>query len=129
MTDSIADMIIRVKNAYMAKKKDVRAPHTKVLESIANLLKEEKYIESVSIEETTPRKTIVMTLRYVGVTPAVSDVKRISKPGLRKYSTSDKIPRTLGGYGLTIVSTSQGVMSGKQAKAKGIGGEILLTIW
>lgn len=129
MTDSIADMIIRIKNAYMAKKKDVRAPHTKVLESIANLLKEEKYIESVSIEETKPRKTIVMTLRYVGVTPAVSDVKRISKPGLRKYSTSDKIPRTLGGYGLTIVSTSQGVMSGKQAKAKGIGGEILLTIW
>lgn len=129
MTDPIADMIIRIKNAYMAKKKTVRFPHSKVLESIANLLKEENYLEFVEIEDTKPRKTVVIGLRYVGNAPAMTGVKRMSKPGLRRYTTVDKIPKTLGGYGVTIVSTSQGVMSGKQAKAKGVGGEILCSIW
>lgn len=129
MTDSIGDMIIRIKNAYAARKLNVRMPHTKVLEAIANLLKNEKYIEEVAVEETKPRKTIIITLRYVNRIPAVTGVKRVSKPGLRRYTTVDKVPRTLGGYGLTILSTSQGVMSGKQAKAKGVGGEILCNIW
>lgn len=129
MTDPIADMIIRIKNAYAAKKKDLRIPHSNVLESIAHLLKDEKYIEEVVIEDTKPRKTLFVTLRYIGRTPAMTDVKRLSKPGLRKYATSDKLPKTLGGYGLTIITTSQGVMTDKQARAKGVGGELLLSIW
>lgn len=129
MTDPISDMIIRVKNAYLARKTTVNIPYTKVLHALANLLKEEKYVEEVKVEETKPVKTLVLTLRYVKRIPAITDVKRISKPGLRRYTTADKIPQTLGGYGLTIVTTSQGVMSDKQARAKGIGGELLCSIW
>lgn len=129
MTDSIGDMIIRVKNGYMARKKSITVPHTKTLESIAKIFVTEKYLEEMSVQDTTPRKTLVLALRYVDGTPVVSDVKRMSKPGLRKYATSDKLPITLGGYGTTIVSTSQGVMTGKEAKKKGVGGELLCSIW
>ena len=98
MTDSIGDMIIRVKNGYLARKKSIDIPHTKTLESIAKILVAEKYIENLSVKETTPRKTLVLTLRYVDGTPVVSDVKRMSKPGLRKYAATNKLPVTLGGY-------------------------------
>jgi len=129
MTDPIADMIIRIQNGYMAHKSDVMIPHSKVKESIAHLLKREHYVEEVSIVDTKPQKSLNVKLRYVGRMPAVSKVKRISKPGLRKYATSVSIPRALGGYGLTIISTSKGVMSDKEARKLGIGGELLCSIW
>ncbi len=129
MTDPIADMIIRVQNGYMARMDEVKVPHSKVKEAIAHLLKREKYVEEVVIADVKPQKVISLKLRYVAGIPAVTKVKRISKPGLRKYATSTSIPRALGGYGVTIVSTSKGVMSDKEARKLGIGGELLCSIW
>lgn len=129
MTDPIADMIIRIQNGYMARKDEVELPHSKVKEAIALLLKRERYVEDVSIADVKPQKVITMKLRYVAGSPAVTKVKRISKPGLRKYATTTSIPRALGGYGVTIISTSKGVMSDKEARKLGIGGELLCSIW
>ncbi len=129
MTDPIADMIIRIKNGYLARKANVEVPHSKLKEAIANILQAEQYVSDVKIEDTKPQKTIVLTLRYVGKMPAVTDVLRNSKPGRRVYSTSAKLPRSLGGYGIVIVSTNKGVMTEKEARKAGVGGEVLCTIW
>ena len=129
MTDAIADMIIRIQNGYMAHKDVVMVPHSKVKEAIAQLLKRERYVDDLTIEDLKPQKQMTLKLRYVNGMSAITKVRRISKPGLRKYSSSQAIPKSLGGYGLTIVSTSQGVMSDKDAKKKGVGGELLCSIW
>lgn len=129
ITDPIADMLTRIKNAYMARKETVMMPYSKVKESIAKVLIEHKYIKDVEMQEVDGKKNLKVTLSYVGKTPAMTDVKRVSKPGLRKYSTVDTIKRTLGGYGITIVSTSQGVMDDKSAKKRNIGGEVLCQVW
>lgn len=129
MTDPIADMIIRLKNGYMAHKKTVEVPHSNLKEAIANILRAEEYVADVVIEDTKPQKTIVLTLRYVGKMPAVTDVLRNSKPGRRFYSTRAKLPRSLGGYGIVIVSTNKGVMTEKDARKQNVGGEVLCTIW
>lgn len=129
MTDPIADMIIRIKNALMARHDEVRLPHSKLKEAIARLLVEHKYVEAVEVEPTKPQATLVLTLRYINRVPAISDVKRLSKPGRRLYATVSTIPRTLGGYGLTLVSTSKGVMTGQQARQQNVGGELLCQIW
>lgn len=130
MTDPVADMLIRIKNAYLAGKKTVIIPYSKVKESIANVLVANGYITSFVKKETpTLQGELEVVLTYKGKQPAVTDVKRISKPGRRSYSNVEKIPKTLGGYGVTIISTSQGVMSDKDAKKKNIGGEVLCQIW
>ena len=129
MTDPIADMIIRIKNAYLARQNRVEIPHSKLKESIAQILVTEKYVDQVEIQDTKPQKTIILTLRYVGKTPAITNVKRISKPGRRIYSPVDEIPRALGGYGIVIVSTNKGILTGQQAKQQGVGGEVLCSIW
>jgi len=129
MTDIIADMIIRLQNGYMAKKQEVVVPHSKVREAIANLLKRERYVDDVVIEDVKPQKKMTLKLLYVNGMPSITKVKRISKPGLRKYSAVNAIPRSLGGYGITIVSTSQGVMTDKEARKKGVGGELLCSVW
>lgn len=129
MTDPVADMLTRIKNAYLARKATVSIPHSKVKEAIAHVLIAHKYVTSMEIEESVVQSTIVLTLAYTGKSPAMTDVKRISKPGRRLYMSVDKIPRTLGGYGVTIISTSQGVMSDSDAKKKNIGGEILCQVW
>jgi small subunit ribosomal protein S8 len=129
MTDPIADMIIRVKNAYLARRDEVIIPHSKVKEAIAVLLKREKYVGEIEVKTETLPKQLVLKLVYVNGMPVVNSVKRLSKPGLRKYSGSKSIPRSLGGYGITIISTSQGVMTDKEARKKGIGGELLCSIW
>lgn len=129
MTDPVADMLTRIKNAYMAKKATVAIPHSKVKEAIAMVLLANKYVANFEKVENGPQPTIILTLMYNGKTPAVTDLKRISKPGRRLYSNVEKIPRTLGGYGVTIVSTSQGVMSDSDAKKKNIGGEVICQIW
>ncbi len=129
MTDPVADMLTRIKNAYMAKKASVSIPHSKVKEAIAQVLLANKYVATFEKVENGPQPNIVLTLMYNGKTPAVTDLKRISKPGRRMYSPVEKIPRTLGGYGITIVSTSQGVMSDSDAKKKNIGGEVICQIW
>jgi small subunit ribosomal protein S8 len=129
MTDPIADMIIRIKNALMARHDSVAIPHSRLKEEIAKILLENKYVEEMQIEQKTPQSEILFKLRYVGKLPAITDVKRVSTPGRRTYASSKKIPQALGGYGITIVSTSKGVMTDKEARKQNLGGEVLCQIW
>jgi len=129
MTDPIADMIIRIKNSVMAGRRDLLVPHSKVKEALARILADFNYIESYTTEEVAGFKQIKITLKYVGKTPVISGVKRISKPGCRIYKNADAIPSTLNGYGLTILSTNKGIMDGKSARKNNIGGEVLCQIW
>ncbi len=129
MTDPVADMIIRIKNAYLAKKMRVRMPYSKVKEAIAVVLTARGYIASSQMVQQGFLKELELELSYKGKQPAVTNVKRLSKPGRRVYAEVENIPVTLGGYGVTIVSTSQGVMSDTDAKKKNIGGEVLCQVW
>jgi small subunit ribosomal protein S8 len=129
MTDPIADLIIRLKNALLVRHEEVRLPHSKLREAIARILAENNYVGEVSVEEAKPQSTLVVKLRYVNRVPAISDVRRVSKPGRRLYSASDKIPKALGGYGITIVSTSKGVMTSQKARQQNVGGEVLCQVW
>lgn len=129
MTDPIADMIIRIKNALMVNHTQVEVPYSKIKASIAQLLVDNNYVEKMEIKEQTPQSVIVLTLKYVGRIPAISDVKRLSKPGRRLYATADKIPQALGGYGLTLISTSKGILTSTQARKLNVGGELLCQIW
>ncbi len=129
MTDPIADLIIRIKNALLARKKEVSLPYSKIKHSIAQILESEGYVQAVSVREGTPFSELVVTLKYVGKLPAVNGVKRLSTPGRRLYSSAYSIPRTLNGYGITILSTSKGVMTDTAARKQNIGGELLCQIW
>ncbi len=129
MTDPIADLIIRIKNALLARKKEVVLPHSKIKHSIAQILEQEGYVAGVSVREAKPVSEIIIALKYVGKLPAVNGVKRLSTPGRRLYSSVSGIPRTLNGYGITIISTSKGVMTDKSARKQNIGGELLCQIW
>jgi small subunit ribosomal protein S8 len=129
ITDPIADTIIRIKNAHMAGRRSVEVPFSMMKKSIADILLAEGYIENFEVKEGKPFSTMVMKLKYVGKTPVINDVKRLSKPGRRLYATAKKIPRCLGGYGITIVSTSKGLMTDKQARKQNIGGELLCQVW
>lgn len=129
MTDPIADMIIRIKNALMAGHDSVSVPHSKIKMTIAEILKAEGYIVDAVLEPASPQASISIALKYMGKTPAITDVRRLSKPGRRLYSPVGKIPTALGGYGITIVSTSKGIMTGKTARKQNIGGELLCQIW
>lgn len=129
MTDPIADMIIRIKNALAAGHKDLLLPHSKLKMAIAKLLKEFNYVEDFRAVEDGQFKQIKLALKYVGKSPVISGVKRISKPGRRIYKGSADLPRTLNGYGLTIVSTNKGIMDGKTARKSNLGGEVLCQIW
>ena len=129
MTDPIADMLIRIKNALLAKHKEVVMPHSKMKEAIAKILVDNDYIKSFEVVEKKPQSDILVKLGYVGNLSKITDVKRVSKPGRRLYSTVDKIPATLNGYGITIVSTSKGLMTDKQARQKNVGGELLCQVW
>lgn len=130
VTDPISDMLTRIRNANSAGKPDVSMPSTKVLVEVARVICEEGYIEGYSVEDTTPQKTLHVTLKY-GVRRArvISGIKRISKPGLRIYTAADKLPRVLGGLGTAVISTSKGMMCDRDARKQGIGGEIIAYIW
>jgi small subunit ribosomal protein S8 len=129
MTDPISDMIIRIKNALMARHESVVIPHSKVKQKIGEILQNNSYIEECTVEQKAPQSNLVLKLKYVGKVPAITDVKRISKPGRRLYAPADKLPQSLGGYGLTVVSTSKGIMTDKEAKKQNVGGEVLFQIW
>ena len=128
-TDPIADIIIRIKNAHLARHSTVELPFSKIKKAIAEILVEEGYLETVTVSEAGPFKTLVLKLRYVGRLPAINEVKRLSKPGRRLYAPANKLPRALGGYGITIISTSKGVMTDKKARKENVGGELLCQIW
>ncbi len=129
MNDPIADMITRIKNAIMARHDEVVIPHSKMKEAIAVLLKDNGYIESFEVVKKAPQDDITVKLKYIGKTAAITDVRRVSKPGRRVYSPVKEIPKTLGGYGMTVVSTSKGVITDTQARKQNTGGEVLCQIW
>jgi small subunit ribosomal protein S8 len=129
ISDPIADMLTRIRNASRAHHDEVAMPASRTKLAIAEILKEEGFIESFSEAPAGPRKDITIQLKYVGRMPVVSGLKRISKPGLRVYASKTEIPRVLGGLGVVIVSTSQGIMTGAQARKSQLGGEVLAYVW
>lgn len=129
MTDPIADMIIRIKNALLARHSQVVVPHSKIKHSIAQILEQEGYIAGMELSNEQPHSNLVLKLKYTGKTPVITDVKRLSTPGRRLYAPANHIPKALGGYGITIVSTSKGVITDKQARQQNVGGELLCQIW
>ena len=129
ISDPIADMLTRIRNASRARHEDVLVPASRTKLAIARILKDEGFIEDFSEFQEGPRAQLRIQLRYVGRVPVVSGLKRISKPGLRVYAGKTDIPRVLGGLGVVIVSTSQGIMTGQQARKGQLGGEILAYVW
>jgi len=128
--DTIADFITIIRNGYLAKRDTVVAKHTIISEEIAKLLKADGFIVDYSVENTKPSKKIIMTLRYFDKNlPAITGIKRISKGSVRIYSGFDEIPQALSGAGTTIISTSAGLMTGKTAREKHLGGEVICQIW
>jgi small subunit ribosomal protein S8 len=130
MTDPIADMLVRIRNAIAAKQDYVNVPASKLKVSIARVLKEEGFIRDFEILEEGPRKTMRINLIYVGKKePLLAGIRRVSKPGLRVYVQKREIPRVYGGLGIAILSTPQGVMTGQQAWRQQVGGELLCYVW
>jgi len=130
MTDPIADMLIRIKNASMARHKSVIVPASKIKLEIARILKEEGYIEDFKYIEEKPQAKIEIFLKYdENKRPVIAGVKRVSKPGRRIYRGYRNLPKVLDGFGIAIVSTSQGIMTDHEARRRKIGGEVLCEIW
>ncbi|PUU94374.1 MAG: small subunit ribosomal protein S8 [Halanaerobium sp.] len=130
LTDPIADMLTRIRNANSVGKDRVDIPASKVKTSIGELLKDEGFINDVKLVERKPQNMIRVYLKYGdNDEKVISGIKRISKPGLRVYVGKDEVPQVLGGLGIAVISTSQGVMSDKEAREKGIGGEVLCYVW
>ncbi len=129
MTDPIADMLTRIRNAIMARHTRVLIPSSKVKVAIAAILKEEGYIRDYDVVQDNPQGTLRISLRYVEKRPVLSQIKRVSKPGLRVYTKRDAIPRVRGGLGTAIISTPQGIMTGRKAYQLGLGGEVVCYVW
>ena len=132
MTDPIADMLTRLRNANQAYHDDVAMPYSKLKEGVAEILRQEGYITSFEVKDATegPGRTLVITLKYGrNRERSIAGVRRISKPGLRVYAKHTGLPKVLGGLGVAIISTSQGLLTDRQAKQKGVGGEVLAYVW
>ena len=130
MTDPIADMLTRVRNANSAHHDVVSMPYSKLKKNIAEILQSEGYIASWKIEEAEVGQTLTIDLKYgPNRERSIAGVRRVSKPGLRVYAKSTNLPKVLGGLGVAILSTSSGLLTDRQAKAKGVGGEVLAYIW
>lgn len=129
MTDPIADMLTRIRNAIMASRKLVVMPHSKIKEAIAKILKDNGFIVDYRVETSGIFKSLVVTVQPNDGQPAITALQRVSKPGRRVYTSAGDIPLVLGGRGMVIVSTSGGVMSGRDARTKGLGGELICKVW
>lgn len=129
MTDPIADMLTRIRNANQERHETVKVPGSKMKIKIAEILKAEGFIKDFTIEEDGVKKTIVITLKYNGNERVITGLKRISKPGLRIYAKVDEVPKVLNGLGIAILSTSKGVMTDKEARAQKVGGEVIAYVW
>ena len=125
MTDPIADMLTRIRNAQQANKVDVKMPSSKVKISIAKVLEDEGYISSFNVSDVEGKSILTVTLKYFEGKPVIAEINRVSRPGLRVYKSADELPRVVGGLGVAIVSTSKGVMADRKARALGQGGEVL----
>ncbi|MCK5878664.1 MAG: 30S ribosomal protein S8 [Holophagae bacterium] len=128
-TDIIADMLTRIRNAIMANHERVEVPSSRVKKMIITILREEGYIKNFKVVEDEGKEKIIVYLKYINEEPVIRGLDRISKPSRRVYSGKDDIPVVLGGYGIAIISTSQGIMTGKKAAELGIGGEVLCKVW
>ena len=129
ITDPVADMLTRIRNANSAKHETVDVPASNLKKDIAKILLDEGYIKAYSVEEDGKQGVIHITLKYNGKDKVITGLRRVSKPGLRVYVGADELPRVLRGLGIAIVSTSKGVMTDKAARAAHIGGEVLAFVW
>ncbi|MDR3364997.1 MAG: 30S ribosomal protein S8 [Clostridiales Family XIII bacterium] len=130
MTDPVADMLTRIRNANSAGHKTVEIPASRIKKSIASILREEGYIEDYDVAEDGKQGLITVKLKYApGKTRVISELRRISKPGLKVFVKADDVPRVLGGLGIAIISTSKGVISDKDARRIGVGGEVICYVW
>ena len=130
MTDPIADMLTRLRNANSAYHDTVRMPYSKIKSHIAEILQQEGYIGAWRVEDAEVGKNLVVTLKYGNSRErSIAGIKRVSKPGLRVYAKAPDLPRVLGGLGVAIISTSQGLLTDRQARKRGVGGEVLAYVW
>ncbi len=130
LSDPIADMLTRIRNANMAEKKIVQMPHSKMKSEVARILKAEGFIKDYTVENDAGKSVLNVFLKYtIEREPVIQGLRRISKPSCRKYVNAEEVPRVLGGIGLAILSTSSGVMTDNEAREKHIGGEVLCYIW
>jgi small subunit ribosomal protein S8 len=132
MTDPIADMLTRVRNANIAFHDDVKMPSSKLKEALARILEREGYIEGFSVEDdpTRPGKRLTIKMKYTTDRQrTISGLKRVSRPGLRVYTGAERVPRVLGGMGISILSTNQGLMTDREARERKVGGEVLCQVW
>ena len=129
VSDPIADFLTRVRNATRSGKPSVVAPFSKLKGEVARILNEEGFIESVSVESVDGHSILNLGLKYVGSRSVITDLKRVSRPGLRRYVGAGEIPKVLSGIGISILSTSSGIMSSREAKRKNVGGELLAFVW
>lgn len=129
LSDPIGNMLSQIKNACMANKKSIETPFSKIKREIAVIMQKEGYIEAIDVVGDKPKQNLKIQLKFADKKPTITDLKRKSKPGIRLYVGKSNIPRVVGGLGIVILSTPQGVMTGKDAYKKGIGGEVLCEIW
>ncbi len=128
MSDPIADMLTRIRNAQLAEKLSVAMPSSRVKASIAQVLKDEGYIDDFKVREESGKSTLEIALKYYAGAPVIEKIERVSRPGLRIYKGREDIPKIMNGLGIAIVSTSKGVMTDRKARATGIGGEVLCIV-
>lgn len=129
MQDPIADMFVRIRNAQARAKRETRIPASKQKVAIAEVLKNEGYISDFHVEQDGIHSQIVVELKYYGGRPVIERIERVSRPGLRVYKAMDELPRIVGGLGVAIVSTSRGLMTDRQARSLGIGGEVICSVY
>ena len=129
MTDPIADMLTRIRNANQNRSASCEIPASNMKEEIAKILKNEGFIEDYKIEGETTNKMITLTLKYKNKERVITGLKRISKPGLRVYAGADELPTVLNGLGIAIISTSKGIMTDKEARKNSLGGEVIAYVW
>jgi len=129
VTDPIADFLARVRNGALAQQPEVLIPYSKIKAEVARILKEEGYISDYSVDTSSAHPRIKVINKLVDRSSAIAGLRRVSRPGLRRYVGADEIPRVLGGMGLAILSTSRGILSGREARKQKIGGELLAYVW
>lgn len=129
MQDPLADMLTRIRNAQMGGKKTVQMPASKLKAAVAAVLLDEGYVGGIDTIEVDGKRNLVVSLKYFNGKPVIAEIDRKSRPGLRRYSSRDELPKVRGGLGVAIVSTSKGVMSDRAARAAGVGGEVLCTVF
>lgn len=128
-TDPIADLLTRIRNAIMAGKNEIRAPHSKMKQTVAEQLKKSGYLANVKVEKGTPRDTLVITINEDGTNTTINEIVRLSKPGRRVYAAVSEIPRVKSGRGIVLVSTSKGVMTDQEARKARLGGELICKVY